>query len=204
MVGSSQQAIQIFLLGRSEIARGDRILCDAHRLRRKAAALLQRIAFERCPTNRADELAHRESESVAPHTRVLNGELGSFPLLVSSPPAPTLPVEKDMPFVGRTDGEWQARVLQAQGQRQAEVEEAEGQRQAAILRAQGFAQALSHIHEVARDVDSNTMSLQYFDTLRRMGESDATKFILPLEFTSLLQPLLKHRQDSGGDGDRAR
>lgn len=98
------------------------------------------------------------------------------------------------------EGEREARILQAQGQRQGEIEEAEGQRQAAILRAQGFAQALTHIHEVARGVDSNTMSLQYFDTLRRMGESNATKYIVPMEFTSLLQPLLKHTRDSGGDG----
>ena len=98
------------------------------------------------------------------------------------------------------EGEREARVLQAQGQRQAEIEEAEGQRQAAILRAQGFAQALDHIQQIARTVDSNTMSLQYLETLRRLGESQATKLVVPMEFTSLLQPLLKHTQDSGGDG----
>ncbi len=98
------------------------------------------------------------------------------------------------------EGDRQARILQAEGQRQAEIEEAEGQRQAAILRAQGFSQALALIQDTAQNVGSNTMSLQYLETLRRLGESQATKFVVPMEFTSLLQPLLKHTQDSGRDG----
>ena len=31
------------------------------------------------------------------------------------------------------------------------------------------------------------MSLQYFETLKRLGEGAATKFIFPMEFTSMLQ-----------------
>lgn len=100
------------------------------------------------------------------------------------------------------EGDKQARILQSQGQREAEIQEAEGQRQAAILRAEGFAIALNRIHEVARGVDSNTMSLQYLETLRRLGESEATKYVVPMEFTTLLQPLLRHTQESGGDGTR--
>jgi regulator of protease activity HflC (stomatin/prohibitin superfamily) len=97
----------------------------------------------------------------------------------------------------QAEGEKLARILQAEGQRQSEVEEAEGQRQAAILRAEGFAQALERIHQTARGLDSNTMSLQYLDALQRLGASDATKYIVPMEFTALLRPLVKHVTDAG-------
>jgi regulator of protease activity HflC (stomatin/prohibitin superfamily) len=100
----------------------------------------------------------------------------------------------------QAQGERQARILQAEGQREAEILEAQGQQQAAILRAEGFAQALERIHESARGVDSNTMSLQYLDTLTRLGQSEATKFVVPMEFTSLVQPFLKHTRESSQDG----
>ncbi|MBE0409369.1 MAG: SPFH/Band 7/PHB domain protein [Anaerolineales bacterium] len=95
------------------------------------------------------------------------------------------------------EGEKQARILQAEGQREAEIKEAEGQRKAAILRAEGYAQALTNIHEVARGIESNTMSLQYLETLSKLGTSDATKYIIPMEFTNLLRPLLQHTKESG-------
>jgi hypothetical protein len=34
------------------------------------------------------------------------------------------------------------------------------------------------------------MSLQYLDALKALGNSPATKFVLPMEFTTLLQPLV--------------
>jgi regulator of protease activity HflC (stomatin/prohibitin superfamily) len=97
----------------------------------------------------------------------------------------------------QAEGEKQARILQAQGEREAAIEEAEGQRQAEILRAEGFSQALDRIQQTAQTVGSNTMSLQYLETLQRLGNSQATKFVLPLEFTNLLTPILRHTQESG-------
>jgi regulator of protease activity HflC (stomatin/prohibitin superfamily) len=111
--------------------------------------------------------------------------------------------EKDARIL-KAEGDKQARILQAQGQREAEIQEAEGNRQAALLRAQGFADALQRIHETARGIDSNTMSLQYLETLSRIGQSEATKYIVPMEFTSLLSPLLRHTTDSGKDGQGER
>lgn len=108
--------------------------------------------------------------------------------------------EKDARILN-AEGDRQARILQAQGQREAEIQEAEGQRQAAILRAEGFALALDKIQASAQNVGSNTMSLQYLDTLKRLGETDATKFVVPIEFTSLIQPLLRHTQEAGVEGD---
>ena len=86
------------------------------------------------------------------------------------------------------DGEKQAAILKAEGERQAEILQAEGDQQAAILRADGFATALDRVYSVAQNVDGKTMSLQYFDTLKELGTSEATKFIFPLEFTKFLKP----------------
>src|SRR2546422_909805 len=44
--------------------------------------------------------------------------------------------------------------------------------------------------EVAKGVDAKTMSLQYLEALKSLGASPATKFVLPLELTSLLSGVL--------------
>lgn len=95
------------------------------------------------------------------------------------------------------EGDKQARILQAEGNREGQIREAEGDRQAAVLRAEGFSTALQRIHETARGLDSNTMSLQYLDTLAKLGQTEATKYILPMEFTSLMGNLLRHTGETG-------
>ncbi|MBO9367341.1 MAG: SPFH/Band 7/PHB domain protein [Chloroflexi bacterium] len=85
------------------------------------------------------------------------------------------------------EGEKQAAILRAEGQKQAAILQAEGERQAQILRAEGFAQALERIFTVAQTVDQKTMTLQYFETLKALGASPSTKYIFPMEFTSLLE-----------------
>ena len=92
--------------------------------------------------------------------------------------------------INRAEGEKQSAILQAEGERQAEILQAEGDQQAEILRAQGFSTALDKIYQVASTVDAKTMSLQYFEVLKEMGASPATKFVFPMEFTSMLQPFL--------------
>jgi len=89
--------------------------------------------------------------------------------------------------VTEAEGHRQATVTVAEGDKSATVLKAEGDRQAAILRAEGFSLALGQIFSVARTVDERTMILQYFDTLKALGASPATKFIFPMEFTSMLQ-----------------
>jgi regulator of protease activity HflC (stomatin/prohibitin superfamily) len=91
------------------------------------------------------------------------------------------------------EGEKEAAILNAEGQRQSEILSAEGDQQAAILRAEGFSNALARIEVVAKDVSPNLMSLQYFDTLKTMGEGEATKYIFPLEFTNLLNSFIQSR-----------
>ncbi len=58
------------------------------------------------------------------------------------------------------------------------------------MRAEGFSTALERIYSVANTVDSKTMSLQYFDTLKSLGGIPSTKFIFPIEFTSMLSGFL--------------
>lgn len=88
--------------------------------------------------------------------------------------------------VNVAEGEKQAAILRAEGEKQSSILSAEGQKQAQLLRAEGFSAALQQIFSVAAKVDQKTMTLQYFETLKSMGASPATKFIFPLEFTSLL------------------
>ena len=106
--------------------------------------------------------------------------------------------------INRAEGEKQAAILQAEGNRQAAILEAEGDQQATVLRAQGFSTALDRIYSVASTVDAKTMSLQYFDTLKSLGSSPSTKFIFPMEFTSMLSPFLgmggNTQQGNGGSG----
>jgi regulator of protease activity HflC (stomatin/prohibitin superfamily) len=84
------------------------------------------------------------------------------------------------------DGERQANVLRAEGDKQSNILRAEGDRQSQLLRAEGYASALERIHSVASTIDSKTITLQYFDTLRNMAASPSTKFLFPMEFTSLM------------------
>ena len=103
--------------------------------------------------------------------------------------------------INRAEGEKQASILEAEGQRQAEILEAEGDRQAAVLRAEGFSTALDRINQVASTVEAKTMSLQYFEVLKELGSSPATKFVFPMEFTSMLQPFLNFASGKSNQGD---
>jgi regulator of protease activity HflC (stomatin/prohibitin superfamily) len=93
------------------------------------------------------------------------------------------------------EGEKQAAILRAEGERQSAILIAEGEREAQLLRAEGFSNALDRIYNVAQTVDPNTMTLQYFDALKQIGSSPATKYIFPMEFTSLMSSFLKGREN---------
>ncbi len=90
------------------------------------------------------------------------------------------------------EGERQAIILRAEGERQATILQAEGERKAAVLRAQGAADALKAIYDVAHGIDSKTMTLQYLDALRALGEGQATKFVIPTEFLQMVRGITTH------------
>lgn len=93
-------------------------------------------------------------------------------------------------------GEKQAAVLRAEGQKQSAILESEGVKASQALRAEGFAVALQAIYNSAKSVDNKTMMLQYLDALKAIGASPSTKYIFPMEFVSLLRPLVNVAQQS--------
>jgi regulator of protease activity HflC (stomatin/prohibitin superfamily) len=88
-------------------------------------------------------------------------------------------------------GEKQAAILRAEGDKQSAILKAEGELQAQQLKAEGYAGALSKIDAVAVKLDQHTVTLQYFDTLKTMSANPATKYIFPMEFTSMLSNFVK-------------
>lgn len=98
--------------------------------------------------------------------------------------------------VTEAEGTKAAAITVAEGEKQAAILKAEGDRQSAILRAEGFALALDKIFSVAKNVDSKTLSLQYLETLKSLGQSPATKYIFPMEFFNLIEPFVKHSKEA--------
>jgi regulator of protease activity HflC (stomatin/prohibitin superfamily) len=96
--------------------------------------------------------------------------------------------------VNVADGERQAAILKAEGQKQANILVAEGEKQAQLLRAEGFSAALDKIFNIAQTIDQKTMTLQYFETLKTLGTGASTKFIFPMEFTSMIENFLKGKE----------
>jgi regulator of protease activity HflC (stomatin/prohibitin superfamily) len=102
--------------------------------------------------------------------------------------------------VTEADGAKQAAITVAEGNKQSAILNAEGDRQAAILRAEGFALALTEIYRSAQGVDAKTMSLQYLEALKQIGASPSTKFVIPMEFTTLLSGISGFAGGTFGDG----
>jgi regulator of protease activity HflC (stomatin/prohibitin superfamily) len=88
------------------------------------------------------------------------------------------------------DGEKQSHVLRAEGEKQGSILRAEGERQAQLLRAEGFANALERIFSLPTPLtrDHDAAVLRY---AAQHGTSPSTKFIFPLEFTSMLSSFVK-------------
>lgn len=94
--------------------------------------------------------------------------------------------------VTEADGIRESRIITAQGEKEAAILKAEGERKSTILQAEGFALALNEIYKVAQDVDSKTITLQYLEALKALGEGASTKFVIPSEFINLAQPLVEN------------
>jgi len=99
-------------------------------------------------------------------------------------------------IVTEAEGKKTAAITVAEGEKQSNILRAEGERQAAILRAEGYAQALQTVFGAAKQVDYKTMILQYLDALKAIGSSPSTKFIFPMEFTNLINPIQRFLQQT--------
>jgi len=78
-----------------------------------------------------------------------------------------------------------SRQMAAERTRRATILEAEGYRDAARLKAHGDADALMLLDEAASRLHSNTLNLKYMDTLGSLGKGEATKYLFPMEFTTI-------------------
>lgn len=85
------------------------------------------------------------------------------------------------------EGEKQSRILNAEGMRQSKILEAEGQRLAIILTAQGEAQKLRVLAVGASPLDSKALTVLSLDTMKALGNGQATKIIFPFELTKLIE-----------------
>ncbi|MEL7644384.1 MAG: SPFH domain-containing protein [bacterium] len=93
------------------------------------------------------------------------------------------------------EGEKQAAILRAEGDKQSNILKAEGEREAQLLRAVGYSAALDEIYKVAKTIDHQTITLQYFETLKNMAGGASTKYIFPMEFTSLLKDFTDRKKE---------
>jgi regulator of protease activity HflC (stomatin/prohibitin superfamily) len=91
------------------------------------------------------------------------------------------------------EGEKQSAILKAEGAKQANILQAEGSKQAQLLQAEGYSAALEKIFAAAKQIDQKTMTLQYFDTLKSLGQGASTKYIFPMEFTSMIENFIKNK-----------
>jgi regulator of protease activity HflC (stomatin/prohibitin superfamily) len=89
------------------------------------------------------------------------------------------------------EGDRQSNILKAEGEKRSRILIAEGEREAQLLRAEGYAAALERIFTSAEKIDQKTMTLQYFEMLKSLGASPSTKYIFPLEFTSMIENFRK-------------
>lgn len=85
------------------------------------------------------------------------------------------------------EGEKRSRILQAEGLRQAKVLEAEGERLAIILNAQGEGQKLRILSVGAASLDSKALTVLSLDTMKSVGDGQATKIIMPFEVSKLME-----------------
>jgi len=102
-------------------------------------------------------------------------------------------------MVTEASGKKESAILVAEGEKQSAILKAEGERQAAILRAEGYSQALEILYNVAKKIDSKTLTLQYLDALKEIGKGESTKFILPMEFTELIESISKFVKELRGE-----
>src|SRR5215210_7023748 len=76
--------------------------------------------------------------------------------------------------ITESEGARQANINVAEGEKQANILRAEGKRQSQILEAEGYSGALERIFGAAKLVDEKTMTLQYLDALKALGQSPST------------------------------
>ena len=106
--------------------------------------------------------------------------------------------------IARAEGHKQAAILKAEGERESAVLEAQGQKEAQELKALGYAKALEAISQTASTLDERTMALQYMEMLEKVGSSESTKFVLPMELVGFVNQFTKVTGLNGAQKERPR
>ena len=101
------------------------------------------------------------------------------------------------------EGDKQAAVLRADGEREAAILRAQGRRESQILEAEGFAEALRRINAAAQELGTNTMGLQYLETLRALGASPSTKWVIPMDLANVARSVIDRLAELPSADDNA-
>ena len=102
----------------------------------------------------------------------------------------------------QAEGKRQSMILEAEGKRQSMVLEAEGKRLATILESQGEAQKLRILSVGASAMDSKALSVMSMDTLKSVGNGQASKIFFPIEVTKIVEGLSQYMGASASIPDR--
>ncbi len=100
------------------------------------------------------------------------------------------------------EGKRQSMILEAEGKRQSMILEAEGKRLATILESQGEAQKLRIMSVGASAMDSKALSVMSMDTLKSLGDGQASKIFFPIEVTKIVEGLSQYMGTGASIPDR--
>ncbi|MBQ7701723.1 MAG: SPFH/Band 7/PHB domain protein, partial [Candidatus Methanomethylophilaceae archaeon] len=100
------------------------------------------------------------------------------------------------------EGKRQSMILEAEGKRQSMILEAEGKRLATILESQGEAQKLRIMAVGASAMDSKALSVLSMETLKAVGDGQASKIYFPLEVTKIMDSVSQYVHSGTSIPDR--
>ncbi len=100
------------------------------------------------------------------------------------------------------EGKRQSMILEAEGKRQSMILEAEGKRLATILESQGDAQKLRIMAVGASAMDSKALSVLSMETLKAVGDGQASKIYFPLEVTKIMDSVSQYVNSGTSIPDR--
>ncbi|WXG41309.1 MAG: SPFH domain-containing protein [Candidatus Freyarchaeum deiterrae] len=83
------------------------------------------------------------------------------------------------------EGQKRSTIVKAEATKKALILRAEAKRQSSILKAEGYSKALDTIQNVAKDIDSKTLGIQYLDTLKNMASGSSKKYVIPTELLNI-------------------
>ena len=100
------------------------------------------------------------------------------------------------------EGQKRSAILKAEGYKQSKILEAEGDKTATILKSQADAQKLRILSLGAAPLDHKALTVLSLDSLKALGEGQATKIVVPFEITNLLRGVSEYLGVSSQIPDR--